>query len=114
MIKVKYRVKTHQDFQKIIHFRKIQKDSSFIIYFQNNILGYTRFGISVSKKRGNAVKRNLIKRQIRHMIKDISNFKEPLDFVIIVRDGYDVKQFEKMKNNLENLLKRTRRAFNED
>ena len=48
----------------------------FYIYVVDNSYGFNRYGISVSKKVGNAVTRNKYKRRIRDIIDDIDiNFK---------------------------------------
>ena len=73
-------------------------------------LGYVKgnrllAGFAVSKKIGNAVKRNLIKRQVRMMCQNLVDFEHwPYDGVLIVRFGYLSGTFEQNKKNLEKLL----------
>lgn len=50
MIDKKHRVKKHEDFQKIIRSNKIEKNPSFVVYYDNNKDKIVRVGISVSKK----------------------------------------------------------------
>ncbi len=104
MIKVKYRIKKHDDFQKVIHLRCIYKNEMYIVYVKNNDLQNARIGISVSKKIGNAVVRNLIKRQIRAMAKNLVDLRTPRDLVIIVRKDYDRTNFSKSESELRILL----------
>ena len=66
-MKKEYRIKKNEEFQKIIRQKKSIVHSKFVIYFRKND-EHLRIGISVSKKLGNAVVRNKIKRQIRMMI----------------------------------------------
>ena len=64
-----------------------------------------RIGITLSKKIGHAVDRNLYKRQIRMMCQELVDFKKyPYDIILIVRFGYRDKDYQTNKNNLEKLL----------
>ncbi len=81
-----YVVKTNQDFEKVINNGKCIKNKYFVIHHMSNNLKYDRFGISVSKKLGNAVFRNKYKRKIRSII---DNYKKLYinneDYIIILR-----------------------------
>ena len=70
-MKKENRVKTHQDFQSVIAKKQSYANSSFVMYIASNECNHPRFGISSSKKLGNAVTRNLIRRQVRSMIREI-------------------------------------------
>ena len=61
-------VKKNSDFYDSIHNGLYSKNNLFTIYLNKNGLDRYRFGISVSKKLGNAVHRNLYKRQARAII----------------------------------------------
>lgn len=113
MLKIKNRIKTHEEFQAIIHAKNIKKSGMFIVYYQNNNLGYARIGISVSKKLGNAVVRNLIKRQVRNMLHDNLNSIAPLNIIIIIRKEYDRHDFGKCQDELNELIKKIRRTNDE-
>ena len=65
------RIRRNQDFKAIIAKHHISKTDEFIVYTDVNQLGYTRIGVSVSSKLGNAIIRNQIKRQIRAMINEL-------------------------------------------
>ena len=70
-----YVVKNARDFERIIKEGHYVKNKSFIIYYSKNDLQYSRYGISVGKKLGNAVFRNKYKRKIRAII---DNYKKKL------------------------------------
>ena len=84
-MKKEFRVKRNEDFSKIIARKKSFANSCFIIYKDENQIGHGRVGISVSKKLGNAVTRNKIKRQLRMMIQECFHFDEEVDYIVIVR-----------------------------
>ncbi len=105
-MKVKNRVKSHEDFQTVIHSKQFEKNPYFVIYFKPNELGYSRIGISASNKLGNAVTRVKIRRQVRAMLLGLWNLEIPLDLVIIVRHAYKIENYNECKEELEHLLKK--------
>lgn len=99
-------VTKNQDFSKIIQNRKYMKNNLFTIYYKENDLEKVRFGISVSKKIGNAVVRNKIKRQMKNIIDKNKNlFKKETDYIIIIRRGILDCNFHEIEDSLINLLK---------
>ena len=85
-MKKKFIVKSNRDFEKIIKKGKYKKNRHYIIYYKKAKYEYSRFGISVSKKLGNAVFRNHYKRKIRSIV---DNYRKSIpnnfDYVIIMR-----------------------------
>ncbi len=81
-----YIVKTERYFENIIKNGSCLKSKYYVIHHLKNNLPYDRFGISVSKKLGNAVFRNEYKRKIRAII---DNYKKIYikneDYIIILR-----------------------------
>lgn len=105
-MKTKYRIKKNEEFQKIISKKKSKANKTFIVYYSNKSLDYARVGISVGKKLGNAVERNLYKRRLRMMFQEIfNNDTYPYDIIIIVRKEFINQTYEQNKNFLENILK---------
>ena len=103
---VKNRIKKYSEFQKVIEAADVKKTCFFVSYRLKNELGYSRFGISVPKKTGNAVVRNRIKRQVRAAIGLSTNFDEPIDIIIIVRKSYQIDNFNKIKSEIQQLLEK--------
>ena len=77
------------------------------IYIKDSEFDYSRFGISVSKKVGNAVIRNKVKRQLRSII-DASkkNYQKNLDYIIIVKNGFLDYSFQEIKDNYEVIIRK--------
>lgn len=105
-MKKKYIVKENRDFEDIIRNGKCIKGKSFIVHFKKNDLKYDRFGISVSKKIGNAVIRNKFKRKIRAIIdNNKKDYNNPKDYIIILRRSATERSFQELDNELSKFLK---------
>ena len=104
-MKIINRIKANDDFATTIKKGRTQRDQSYVIHYNTNSLNYTRVGISVSSKLGNAVVRNHIKRQIRSMCDAIINYnKNALDIVIIIKQGFLTNSYDDNKKSLIKLL----------
>ena len=91
---MEYRLKRNSDFQKL--FRKGNKTFSRSLVVLYLPASATRFGLSVSKKHGNSVKRNRIKRLLREAFYRIrGEISRPLSIVFIpkVQEDYSFQAF---------------------
>ena len=103
----RFRIKRNEEFAKLISYHHCVSSACFIIYYQDKSQDNARVGISVSKKIGNAVVRNRVKRQIREMVRELMDFATyPKDLVIIVRKPYLEHDYHHNKNDLEIAFKK--------
>ncbi len=98
-MKKELRVRKNEDFSKIIAKKNSLSNQCFIIYKSQNTIDHGRVGLSVSKKLGNAVVRNKIKRQVRMMVQEVFDFNQSYDYIIIVRKNF--LKYDYHKNLLE-------------
>ena len=105
-------IKKNYIFSKIIKECNPVKTKQFIVYVDNKVEGLYQFGISVSKKIGNAVTRNKIKRQIKSII-DEKDYKNNFNCIIIVRKDFLLNSFSENENVLLNTFKKFE-LFKED
>lgn len=104
-MKKKNRVRKSEEFQTLIHKGKKYANGQFVLYTTPKKEEEARIGITLSKKIGNAVIRNKIKRQVRMMCQDLISFDTCMkDAVIIVRFGYKSCSYEQAQKNLEKLF----------
>ena len=101
-----YRLKKNEDFSKIIKKKKSFSNKSYILYIDKKNDEQAKIGISVSKKIGNAVVRNKIKRQIRMMLIEKEYYKIiKHDIIIIVRVNYLLNKYDENKKYLDFIMK---------
>lgn len=102
------RVRKNQEFSTIFKSKQFYACPTMVIYVKQRKEEHARVGISVSKKLGNAVQRNKIKRQVRMMVNKVFKFDEKFDTIILIRDEYNNVSYEINSNNLEKLYKRVK------
>ena len=104
-MKKTYRVKSDKDFQAIFDKGTSVANRKFVVYQLGKNQKHYRVGISVSKKLGNAVVRNRVKRKVRHVIMEFAPQLTTHDFVVIARTGVEEIDYHEVKKNLRHVLK---------
>ena len=101
-------VKSKIDFNKIIKTGKSIANNCFVIYYKDNNIGYSRYGISVGTKLGNAVFRNKYKRKIRMIITNNKSIleKESKDYIILFRKAGTNLDHKNLENKFIELAKK--------
>lgn len=101
------RVKKNAEFQKIFKRGKSFANRQFVVYcYEKEGQDDFRIGLSVSKKIGNAVTRNRIKRYIRQAFLEMKDEVKPnMDYVIIARHQAATMDFHESKKSLQHVLK---------
>ncbi|MGV3245080.1 ribonuclease P protein component [Staphylococcus sp. 11261D007BR] len=101
-----YRIKKNADFQLIYRKGQSVANRQFVVYtFQRQNLSHFRLGISVSKKLGNAVVRNRIKRSVRECFKVHKEDFLPRDIIVIARFPAKNMTTLEIQKSLEHVLK---------
>ena len=106
-MKKEYRIKKNEAFQEVF-----QKGNSFanrqlVLYYkkQDTADAHFRIGLSVSKKLGNAVMRNKIKRYLRQAFHELDEQVAPgYDFIVIARQPAKDMTFQELKKSLIHVL----------
>ena len=105
-MKKSFRVKREKDFNAIFTDGTSFANRKFVVYQLENQKNHFRVGLSVSKKLGNAVTRNQIKRRIRHILLSVrEHLADNVDFVVIARKGVEGLDYAEMEKNLLHVLK---------
>ena len=105
-----YVVKDSNEFERIIKTGKIIKNRSYVLYYAKNNLPYSRYGISVGKKIGNAVHRNKYKRRIRSIIDNLKkDYIKNRDYIIILRGSAKDKDYQSLEKDFLTLIDNIRK-----
>lgn len=103
-MKKEYRIKKSSEIEMIVKYKQSRANKLFVIYKKEN-RGNThfRFAVSVSKKFGNAVERNKIKRQVREIISKL-DIISIFDVFVVVRKDSKAVSFQNKKESITSLI----------
>lgn len=110
-MKKENRIRKNEEFQEIIRLRQSVANACFVMYCRKNDKEQTRIGISVSKKLGNAVIRNKIKRQVRSLVQETIDLNSNFDYIIIVRNKYLSINYDQGIKEMQYLLKKMKKRM---
>ncbi len=92
-------------FNQVIQQGNKKSNKVYIMYYLESNESNPKFGIAVSKKIGNAVTRNRIKRQVRAIIdKNKMLFKNSYNYIIMIRKEYNDLRFNEKEILFQELL----------
>ena len=105
-----YRLSDNKDFVVVYKKGKSTANRFFVLYVYKRMdSGPFRLGVSISKKIGNAVTRNRIKRLVKAVFLDFEcDLPVGYDLVVISRTGARHINFYQAKDALSQLFKRSR------
>jgi ribonuclease P protein component len=103
-------IKKRSDFKHVFSRGKSVAGPLFVVYAVSNGLEFNRLGLSVSKKVGNAVVRNRVKRLVKEALRVQISLNKGFDFIVIARaPAGELSQegsFSKVCASLTQLFKR--------
>lgn len=105
----KNRLSLREDFQKVYKFGKSTANQQFVVYqlLKPSQLEL-RLGVSVSKKLGNAVVRNRLRRMMKEIVRlHLSELENKFDIIILARKPSSEMDYFAMEKSLLHVLKRS-------
>ncbi|CCU79883.1 Ribonuclease P protein component [Halanaerobium saccharolyticum subsp. saccharolyticum DSM 6643] len=102
-------LKKNKEFKKVYENGKSYATRNLVIYCLNYEKGKkNRYGLSVSKKIGNAVVRNKLKRRLREIIREFEKEKEfkGYDIIFIARKPVVQIGYQHLKRDVNKLYKK--------
>jgi ribonuclease P protein component len=98
------RLLNRKDFVNLNKTGKRHHSAHFTLITHNNRLGKTRLGITASRRTGNAVRRNRIKRLIREYFRlHKHQFPQGFDVVIVAKKGAGDLEYREVQKELGHL-----------
>lgn len=101
----KYHLTHPSQFDLVYNEGSTQTDRFLVLKARPNQLDYTRYGISVSKRIGNAVVRNRVKRVLREILR-LKDLNPGWDIVMIARSPTSGGDYALLSKSVSNLLSR--------
>ena len=100
-------VKKHEEFSEIINTGIKLKGKYLLIFYKNKTYTKPNFGLAISKKVGNAVLRNKLKRRLRNIIDNNRLlFKNNKNYIIMIKKEAALASYKELENDLINLLRK--------
>jgi ribonuclease P protein component len=105
-MKKELKIKKSEEIEAVIKNKQSVSGENFIVYKKENHLPVgPRFALSVPKKFGIAVKRNLMKRRIRSIF-DSLNIKKEYDVFVVAKQQSSTISFKQAEEELTSLFER--------
>ncbi|NJP38850.1 ribonuclease P protein component [Alkalicoccus luteus] len=106
-MKKENRLQKNEDFQTVFRSGSSAANRQFVVYqLRRDAQEHIRIGLSVSRKLGNAVRRNRIKRLMKEALRPmVADLKQNCDVVIIARKPAADMELDEMKKSLRHVMK---------
>lgn len=103
-----YRLAKRKDFNKVYRFGQSAANRQLVVYYKPQPdVEHFKLGISVSKKIGNAVVRNRMRRVIKEIVRHLSHrIKHQVQIVIIVRKPAVEMEYKSLENSIIHIMKK--------
>ena len=110
-MKKEQRIKKNPEFQLVFRHGSSMANRQFVLYqLKKKDQESFRLGLSVSKKVGNAVVRNQVKRYIRQAFLELSpQLQSDVDYIVIARKPAAEMDFHQIKNSLIHVLSKSKK-----
>lgn len=102
----KYRLRKNIEFKRVYNKGKNYWNRNLILYVRKNGLEETRLGITITKKIGNAVIRNKIRRRMKEIYRlNHERVKPSYDLIFIPKKNVVDLSYKELENSLIHILK---------
>ena len=101
----KYRIRKNMEFKNIYKVGKNYWNRNLILYVKKNGLDETRVGYTITKKIGNAVIRNKIRRRMKEIYRlNFHNVKEGYDLVFIAKRSINDISYKELESSVIHIM----------
>ncbi|MFW6030819.1 MAG: ribonuclease P protein component [Halanaerobiales bacterium] len=107
-------LKKNSEFKKVYTRGKSIATRNLVLYYFPNNLDTNKLGLSISKKIGNAVIRNKIRRRVKEIIRLKEDLKKGYDLIFIARKPIVKLDYNGIKKDIDKLIKRAGLEIKDD
>ena len=110
-----HKLRKNYEFKKVYAEGRYYVEKYVVMYIILNNSASNRVGFSVSKKVGNSVVRNKVKRLMKEVYRQFAgNSKQGYDMVFTARVGSGSADYSKIENNIKSILKKAKLQKSEE
>lgn len=110
-----HKLKKNYEFKKVYIEGRYYVEKYVVMYIIKNDFALNRIGFSVSKKVGNSVVRNRIKRRMKEVYRQFAdNTKAGYDIVFTARVGSGSADYAMIEKNIKSVLKKAKLQKSEE
>ncbi|MGJ3238894.1 MAG: ribonuclease P protein component [Anaerolineae bacterium] len=103
----RFRLRHNADFQKLRQLGEVKRHPDMMISYLPNSISDNRYGFITSKRLGNAVKRNRVRRLMRESVRlQHPHIKQGYDVLFIARPSLVGKPLQHVQRIVSDLLRR--------
>lgn len=104
----KLRLRNRADFSRVYRYGKSFANRQLVVYWSNKSnLDRFRLGVSASKKIGNAVVRNRMRRMLKEIVRlHETEIRDQVDIIIIVRNGAVGMEYKELEKSVLHVLRK--------
>lgn len=102
----KHRIRKNMEFKKVYKIGKNYWNRNLVLYVSKNNLDNTRIGFTLTKKIGNAVTRNKVRRKMKEICRlNFNNIKEGYDLIFIAKKSTVNLSYDELEKSIIHILK---------
>mgnify|MGYP001130864954 CR=1 FL=1 len=102
----KYRLRKNEEFKRVYKRGKNYWNRNLVLYVMRNQLNNSRIGFTVTKKIGNSVVRNRVRRRMKEIYrKNFDNIKEEYDIIFIPKKNVVDISYKELESAMFHILK---------
>ncbi|PZM63910.1 ribonuclease P protein component [Paenibacillus dendritiformis] len=104
----KYRLRDRSDFSRVYRYGRSFANHQLVLYvFHRPQVERFRVGVSASKKIGNAVMRNRMRRMIKEIVRrEADRVIDHVDLIFIVRKGATVMNYDQLTKSVQHVMRK--------
>ncbi len=104
-----YRLRNNMEFRKVYNKGKNYWNRNLVLFVKKNNLGYTRVGYTITKKVGNSVVRNRIRRQMKEIYRlNFDRIEKDYDLIFIPKKSVVDISFIELESAMIHIMKISR------
>jgi ribonuclease P protein component len=104
-----YRLRSNMEFKKVYNEGKNYWNRNLILFRKKNNLGYTRVGYTITKKIGNSVVRNKLRRQMKEIYRlNFDKIDNNYDLIFLPKKNAVDISFKELESAMLHIMKLAR------